>query len=143
MIVFDLRCAAGHVFEAWFGSSAAFADQRATGQVACPLCGSLEVDKAVMAPGIAAKGNSRAGQPSPAMVKQALALLAERQAKALSTSQWVGGNFATRARAMHAGDEPSATIHGQATMSEAKALVEDGIPVAPLPLPVIPPGTAH
>ncbi len=61
------------------------------------------------------------------------------QAEMLTGSEWVGGDFAARARAMHDGDEPRATIHGQATPAEAKALADDGVAVAPLPLPVVPP----
>lgn len=143
MIVFDLKCDKGHVFEAWFGSSDAYAEQRAAGHVACPLCGATEVEKALMAPSIAAKGNRRPDLPSPAAVKAALASLASEQAKALAKSNWVGGNFAKRARAMHHGEEPDAPIHGQATVAEAKALVDEGVPIAPLPLPVVPPEVAN
>ena len=143
MIVFDLRCGNGHVFEAWFGSSDAYADQRAAGHVACPLCGTTEVDKALMAPSIPTKGNRRPDAPTPAAVKAVLAKLASDQAKALESSEWVGGTFAQRARAMHRGDEPDAPIHGQATVAEAQALVEEGVPIAPLPLPVVPPETAN
>lgn len=143
MIVFDLRCGNGHVFEAWFGSSDAFAEQRSAGQLACPMCGAADVDKALMAPGIPAKGNRRADVSSPQAVKAVLATLASEQAKVLAKSSWVGGNFATRARAMHHGEEPDAPIHGQATVAEAKALVEEGVPIAPLPLPVVPPETAN
>ena len=143
MIVFDLKCGGGHVFEAWFGSSAAYESQRAAGHVACPMCGDTQIEKAVMAPGIATKGNARPDPPSPAAVKQALAMLAAKQAKALEGSQWVGGAFATRARAMHAGEEADAPIHGRASLAEAKALVEEGVPVAPLPMPVVPPEKAN
>ena len=136
MIVFDLRCPAGHVFEAWFGSSTAYEEQRAAGQVACPMCGASGVEKAVMAPAVSAKGNQA---PSPAAVKQMIARLAAGQVKALEKSEWVGTGFAARARAMHAGDEAHAMIHGQASLAEAKALVDEGVPVAPLPLPVVPP----
>lgn len=136
MIVFDLRCGAGHVFEAWFGSGAAYDAQRASGQLACPICGTDAVVKAAMAPAVPAKGNRA---PDPAQVKQAMRTLAAQQAQALRSSTWVGTGFATRARAMHAGDEPHATIHGQATLAEAKALADEGVPVAPLPLPVTPP----
>ncbi len=136
MIVFDLRCGTGHVFEAWFASSRAYDDQRARSLVACPLCGDAEVGKAVMAPAIPAKANTA---PSPAVVKAALASFAQAQAKALEGSTWVGRTFAERARAMHDGAEPHATIHGQATLAEAKGLADDGVPVAPLPLPVTPP----
>ncbi|WP_375380866.1 DUF1178 family protein [uncultured Sphingomonas sp.] len=139
MIVFDLRCEAGHVFEAWFGSSAAYEDQRARSLVACPICDSHAVDKAVMAPRLAAKANAAPTQAEAAKVKAALKGLAAAQAKALEQSTWVGKRFADRARAMHEGAEPQATIHGQATLAEAKSLVADGVPVAPLPLPVVPP----
>ena len=150
MIVFDLGCPTGHVFEAWFGSSADYEDQRARGLVTCPLCGAGEIAKAVMAPAVAAKGNSKAlvpmrskGPPAPAEVKAMLARLAQVQAKMLEGSEHVGPRFAAEARAIHAGDKPERVIHGQATIAEAKALAEDGVPVAPLPLPMPPPASTH
>jgi hypothetical protein len=141
MIVFDLRCANAHVFESWFGSSADYADQKDRGLVRCPLCDSDAVEKAVMAPNVAAKGNQRASVPAAPddPVKAALAALARAQAKVLEGSEWVGPRFADRARAMHLGEESAAPIHGQATLQEARALLEEGVPVAPLPLPVVPP----
>ncbi|MDP1025927.1 DUF1178 family protein [Sphingomonas sp. KR1UV-12] len=142
MIVFDLRCDAGHVFEAWFASSAAWDQQRGAGHVACPICGDTRVEKAVMAPAVAAKGN-RAAAMTPAALKQAVAMLASEQARMLNGSEWVGTSFAQRARAMHDGEEAHATIHGQASLAEAKALIDDGVPVAPLPLPVTPPDQVH
>lgn len=161
MIVFDLQCKdAGHVFEAWFGSSGDFEDQRTRGLVSCPLCGSEKVSKAVMAPAVGAKGNrqsgtqnSRGGQgeekavavsnemPDPAQMKAMLETLARQQAKALEKSDYVGEDFASQARAMHEGETDERPIHGQTTLEEAKALVEDGVPVAPLPLPIRPPKT--
>ena len=151
MIYFDLKCGAGHVFESWFGSSAAYEDQRAAAMIACPMCGDTQVAKAVMAPNVAAKGNQRAearpaaapappmAEPPPEVVKAAMAELARLQAKALEGSQWVGGSFAKRARAMHEGEEEHAPIHGQATPEQALELIEDGITVSPLPFPVVPP----
>src|SRR3546814_8462767 len=121
MIVFDLRCAGGHVFEAWFGSSADYDDQRARNLVACPICGDASVEKALMAPNVAAKGN-RTGDAAPAEVKAELAALAAAQEKALEGSEWVGRSFADRARAMHDGEEAHATIHGQATPAEAREI---------------------
>ena len=140
MIVFDLKCGTGHVFEAWFGSSGDYEDQRARGLLACPLCGDAAIGKAVMAPNVPAKGNT-AGEPppSPAAVKAALAAMAAAQSKALNGSTWVGRSFATKARAMHDGEIGHAPIHGQASADEARSLVEDGVPVAPLPFPVVPP----
>lgn len=140
MIVFDLRCDGGHVFEAWFASSDAYARQRAEGLLSCPVCASDAIEKAVMAPAVAAKGNRKVEKtPDAATLKQAIGQLAAEQAKLLASSEWVGRGFARQARAMHDGEEPHRTIHGQATLAEAKALVDDGIPVAPLPLPVVPP----
>lgn len=138
MIVFDLKCGAGHVFEAWFGSGAEWERQRAAGQVACPLCGDDRVEKAAMAPAVPAKGNRKPHLP-PAVMKKAIQAIAAEQAKALENSTWVGREFATRARAMHAGEEDHRIIHGQTTLADAKALVDEGVPVAPLPLPVTPP----
>ncbi len=143
MIVFDLRCDGGHVFEAWFQSSAAYETQRSAGHVVCPMCGTTGVGKAVMAPGIPAKGNTREAAPSPDVVKAALRELAGLQAKALEGSQWVGPDGATRARAVHGGEETVSAIQGQASLAEAKALVEEGVPIAPLPLPVRPPEEAN
>lgn len=142
MILFDLRCSGGHVFEAWFGSSAGYEDQRAGGLILCPICGDGDVGKAVMAPNVSPKGNART-VPTPAAMKAALAALASAQAEALKTSTWVGGKFAETARAMHAGEKPETPIHGQATRAEAKALVEEGVPVAPLIVPVAPPDVVN
>ena len=156
MIVFDLACDQAHVFEAWFGSTEDYEGQRARGLVSCPLCGSPEVMKAVMAPNVAPKGNQLpatrpvkplpmiAGDgPAPAEIKQALAKLAEMQRKALETSEDVGKRFATEARAIHEGDAPERVIHGQATIDDAKSLIADGVGVMPLPFPVVPPRQLH
>jgi len=143
MIVFDLRCANDHVFEAWFGSSDAFEEQRGRGLLSCPICSDGDIGKAVMAPNIPAKGNRQsappADAPTPAVMKAAIRALAEAQARALEKSEWVGSAFADRARAMHLGEADQAPIHGQATLGEARALAEEGVPIAPLPFPVPPP----
>ena len=151
MIVFDLACGEGHIFEAWFGSSADYEDQRGRGLVSCPICGASQVGKALMAPNVGAKGNRApaavpmrsGGTPAPAEMKAMLAALAKAQAKLLEGSEHVGKRFADEARAIHDGDAPERPIHGQATQAEAKALIEDGVPVAPLPLPIVPPDSAH
>jgi hypothetical protein len=142
VILFDLRCGGGHVFEAWFRSSSAYEDQRVGGLISCPICGDGDVGKAVMAPNVGTKGN-RGAAPNPAAMKAALAALASAQAEALKSSTWVGGNFAKTARSMHAGEVPETPIHGQATRAEAKALVDDGVPVAPLLVPVAPPDAVN
>ena len=147
MIVFDLRCSSGHVFEAWFGSSDAFEDQRGRGLLSCPICGASDVGKAVMAPNIATKGNvqapASAETPSPAVMKAAMQALAEAQRKVLEKSEWVGNAFADRARAMHVGDADPAPIHGQATVGQAKELADEGVAIAPLPFPIVPPDAVN
>lgn len=154
MIVYDLSCDGGHRFEGWFGSSADYADQHARGLIACPHCGSAEVTKAPMAPAVPTKGNQRgevvpaapdsaphhaANLPIPPEMERALQAIAKAQAQALKKSTWVGENFAEKSRAMHYGEEPSAPIHGQTSLAEAKALAEEGVPVAPILFPVAPP----
>jgi hypothetical protein len=155
MIVFDLECRdAGHRFEGWFGSSEDFAAQQERGLVACPECGSADVIKAPMAPKVARKGNqapmppATAAQPvaNRAMPPEAIRMmhaLHAMQTEALKHSRWVGDKFAEQSRAMHYGEQAVETIHGQATIAEAKALYEEGIEVAPLPFAVAPPGEAN
>jgi hypothetical protein len=151
LIIFDLKCAPdGHVFEAWFGSSADYEAQKARGLVSCPLCGSPEVGKAPMAPAVGAKGNSKAMAAAPELfsgdavqVKAMLAAAAALQRKMLEGSEAVGDRFADEARAIHLGDAEARAIHGRATREQAESLVEDGIPVAPLPFPIADPGTEN
>lgn len=148
MIVFDLKCGKAHIFEAWFASSADYDSQRVRGLLSCPLCGDAGIEKAVMAPNIPAKGNRRTDPTTPmaspeTTAKAMLAALVKAQATALETSEWVGRDFVDRARAMHDGDEPHVPIHGEATVVETKSLIEDGVAVAPLPFPVVPPSRRH
>ncbi|MGE8140807.1 DUF1178 family protein [Novosphingobium sp. NPDC080210] len=148
MIVFDLACDAGHRFEGWFASSDDFAGQQARGLVTCPECGSAEVTKAPMAPAVPRKGNQVAEtRPQQAMVSaplppeavEVLAKLAALQKEALKQSRWVGKDFAEQSREMHYGERDVETIHGQATLEEARDLLEEGIAVMPLPFPVAAP----
>jgi hypothetical protein len=133
MIVFDLHCLdSGETFEAWFRSSADYEDQKAAGLVQCPFCDSSRVAKAPMAPRVPRKSSGGA-----------LAKFAAMQAEALKESRWVGDRFAETARAMHSGEIAAEQVHGQATLAEARSLAEDGVPVAPLPLPVVPPGEVN
>lgn len=155
MIVFDLECRlAGHRFEGWFASSDDFTRQQETGLLACPQCGSPDIAKAPMAPNLGRKGNqvqTASASPSrpvsneklpPEAVKMMKAL-AKMQAEAIKDSRWVGDNFAEQSRAMHYGEKEAESIHGQATLAEAKELLEEGIAVAPLPFPVAPPDKAN
>jgi len=142
MIIFDLKCAPhGHVFEAWFASSSDYEGQRERGLVACPLCGSAAVAKAPMAPGLATGSGSSGAALSPAdEQKAALAAAAALQKRLLESSEAVGPRFADEARAIHLGEAEARAIHGEATRAEAESLIEEGVPIAPLPFPVVPPG---
>ena len=142
MIVFDLRCeGSGHVFEAWFGSSEDYESQRSRGLVACPLCGDERVEKAVMAPRVAAKGNQSGNAPvDPVAMKAMLAAMASAQKEMLDKSSYVGERFADEARAIHLGEVDTRSIYGMATRAETESLIEDGIEVSPLPFPVVEPG---
>jgi hypothetical protein len=147
MIVFDLKCGQAHVFEAWFGSSADYEDQRARGLIQCPICGDDKIGKAVMAPRLGSsivEGSQTpapvASNPSaPAEMKALMTAMAKLQSKMLEGSEWVGRRFADEARAIHLGETEHRTIHGQATPAEAAALKEEGVEVMSLPLPIAPP----
>lgn len=138
MIVFDLRCLdGGETFEGWFRSGADFDRQSAQGLVQCPFCQSPRVEKAPMAP-LVPRSKSASDES-----KNAIAELAALQARLLEGSKWVGTDFAERARAMHRGDVEPRPVHGQATPHEARSLADEGVPVLPLPLPVVPPGQVN
>lgn len=148
MIVFDLSCANAHRFEGWFASSGDFEDQRERGLVECPHCGSSDVSKAPMAPAVPRKGNSVSAAPAaptsvaanlPPEAAEVLGKLAQLQAAMLGKSRWVGKDFADQSRAMHYGEREAETIHGQASLEEARELLEEGVAVLPLPFPVAPP----
>jgi hypothetical protein len=141
MIIFDLRCEPqGHVFEAWFGSTGDYESQQARGLVDCPICGSRAVAKAPMAPALGVKSNAASGPElfsgDPERVKAMLAAAAAVQKQMLEGSEAVGDRFAAEARAIHLGESEARVIHGRATRAEAESLVEEGVPVAPLPFPV-------
>lgn len=131
MIRYALRCSEGHVFDSWFGSSDDFEKLQGRGLVACAVCGDAGVEKDLMAPRVNKKEKAKptlSGPASPA--EQALA---ELRRKIETTSENVGRDFATEARRIHDGDAPKRAIIGEANLKEAKALIDDGIPVAPLP----------
>ncbi len=132
MIVFDLRCSQDHVFEAWFDSSDAFEAQKAKGYVECPLCGCRDIAKAVMSPAVSAKGNRSDADARKAELRRMAAMQAEVEAQC----DYVGRSFVSEARARHGKGEtgtPPRGIIGEATLSDALELIDEGIPVAPLP----------
>ena len=127
MIRYALRCDQGHDFDGWFRSSDAFEATRMAGHVACTQCGSVKIEKSLMAPSVPA-----ARQAEPAMNPVEAAIHALRQ-QVEANSDYVGLKFADEARAIHEGRSDRRAIHGEARPEEARKLIEEGIPVAPLP----------
>lgn len=153
MIRYALACAEGHGFDGWFRSSDDFDRQRARGLLSCAHCGSQEVEKALMAPSVRVRDDDRPapmpmpmpapGPAAPAPVampdpRQAelIAAMRELKQKLIAEAENVGGNFPEEARKIHYGEAPERGIYGAASADEAKALIEEGIGI--LPLPVLP-----
>ena len=138
MIRFTLRCANSHSFESWFQSGEAFESLKAAGHVACPHCGSISVEKAIMAPSVSAKEDSvpppklPAVKDTPAKAPPAEAI-AKLRDHIEQNSEHVGKEFASEARAIRDGASPERSIYGEAKPEDARKLLEDGVPVAPLP----------
>lgn len=120
MIRFTLSCENAHSFESWFKSNDACDALMSKGLVNCETCGSTTIRKSLMTPSVAIK--SQVQTPIEKLRKEVEA-----------NSEYVGNNFAKRARDMHDGTSPEKPIYGEANAAEAKALIEDGIPVMPLP----------
>lgn len=141
MIRYTLKCAADHVFDSWFQSAEAFERLQGAGQVSCAICGSPRVDKTLMAPSVVApRGTASAPEAGGLLAtpqSEIEAAVAKLRAHVEANSAYVGDDFATQARAMHEGELPERAIHGEARPEEARALIDDGVPV--LPLPFLPP----
>ena len=136
MIKFSLKCSNGHAFDSWFKSGAAYDDLKHRGLIQCPDCGGSKVEKALMSPAVT-QGQQQT-PPAPAPQEATDTAAAAEKLKALrskieASSEYVGERFATEARAMYLGDIPNRAIYGEAKMQEAKALIEEGVPVLPLP----------
>ncbi len=154
MIHYNLRCKKGHAFESWFQSSSAYETQEKRRLVSCPLCGSTDVERAIMAPRIARKkGREQAPAeqlPVPAPATEVippspsapLLMTQERELRAklkelrdhiVKNADNVGERFPNEARKMHYGDIEHRPIYGEASPDEAKALIDEGVEVMPLP----------
>jgi len=147
MIVYELRCSAGHGFEAWFRNSEAYDQQHAAHQIGCPICGIEDVSKAPMAPRIGrSKSESREqtpakpqptqtgqGQMNPEQMRVVMSKIAELNQHIASTCDYVGKEFPEEARKIHYGETEHREIYGEASPSEAAELREEGIAVAAVP----------
>src|SRR3954471_5365988 len=153
MIRYALACNKAHPFESWFPSSEAFDAQRAQGLLTCPVCGAAEVEKQIMAPSVTSTDKAPAPAEAPAPTQpsaeppspQPVALLSEPEQalramlKAVrehvtQNADYVGTGFAEEARKMHYGEIEHRSIFGEANLAQAKALLEEGIEVHPLPI---------
>ena len=141
MIQFSLKCSNDHRFDSWFQSSEAYDKLARAGMISCTICGATSVDKAVMAPRVRpARAAAPAALPDaprpPALTAEATpaeqALAALRQ-HIEAHSDYFGRDFAREARAIHDGEAPDRAIFGEARPEEARRLIEDGVPIAPLP----------
>lgn len=141
MIRYTLCCEHGHDFESWFRSSADYDEQAKTGLVACPFCDSTRVGKALMTPALGrpAREAADASKTEPALPmiaepeRRVRAMLRALREHVTSTAEHVGPGFAQEARAIHYGEKPHRSIYGEASPDEARALIDEGIEVAPLP----------
>jgi hypothetical protein len=141
MIRYDLICEDGHEFDGWFSNSAAFDDQSRRSLVSCVHCGSTQIEKQLMAPGIPVKSNRRTEAPAKPMLASAFdpkqekiaQLLRELRKTVEENSEYVGEKFAEEARKIHYEEAEKRGIYGETTADDAKALIEEGIEIHPLP----------
>jgi hypothetical protein len=154
MIHYNLCCERGHAFESWFQSSAAYESQEKRKLVNCPVCGSAKVERAIMAPRIVGKKGRDKAEPAPvaaaptdsaapAATPTPLLMAQERELRAklkelrdhiVKNADNVGERFPNEARKMHYGDIEHRPIYGEASPDEARALIEEGVEVSPLPV---------
>ena len=149
MIRYALRCERGHEFESWFQSSTAYDSQHKRGLVACPSCDSTKVEKAIMAPRISGKRKSKNTEaPTIAPVaenataqlvmspqeRELVTRLRELRDHVVKNADNVGTKFPEEARKMHYGETEARAIYGEASHDEARALADEGVEVAPLPV---------
>jgi hypothetical protein len=131
MILFKLRCAAEHEFEAWFRDGATYERQAGRNQIACPDCGDTSIEKAPMAPRVARRcDDAPQAPPSPEQVR---GMLRQLRKHVETNCDYVGPRFAEEARRMHRGDAAARGIYGEASEDESQALADDGIQVARIP----------
>ena len=131
MIVYHLRCSDGHEFEGWFGGSGAFDEQAAEGKLVCPVCESRSVTKAPMAPALPASVGTRSSAPEE--MRKMRQFVTGLRKYVEQNAEYVGPKFPEEARKIHYGETDERHIYGEATLEEAKDLVEEGVDVAPLP----------
>ena len=148
MIRYSLVCENGHEFDSWFPDSAAYDEQARRGLVECPVCQSLQVRKSIMAPRLAKGGllETTGAEPNVADEAQTAPVVMDARLSALraviremratidSQTTDVGTAFPDEARKMHNGEIENRPIRGEASLREARDLIEDGVPILPIPI---------
>ena len=132
MIRYNLKCDKDHTFDSWFDGALAFEKLEKAQMLSCSVCGSTRVTRAIMSPQVS-QSHAKTVGPLSAPASPAEQAMAEVRKKVEAESEDVGTDFANEARAMHDGDAPARSIYGEAKIADAKALIEDGVPVVPLP----------
>lgn len=130
MIAYSLRCANRHAFEGWFASSAAYDDQAAAGLVVCPDCASTKIEKAPMAPAVAGTKKTVLATEERKKLRQ---FVAGMKKYVKENADYVGPRFPEEARKIHYGETEERHIYGEASVEEAKELIEEGVDIAALP----------
>ena len=134
MICYSLICSKNHTFESWFANTAAYEKLKQQNLLSCSVCGNQDVKKAIMAPNVSPNTNNPSKQQEPKLSSsESEKALTELKNHIKNNSEDVGNNFAVVARKMHEGETPERSIHGKTSLSEAKSLSEDGVPIIPLP----------
>lgn len=131
MIVYSLQCSKGHAFEGWFKDSSAFDSQSAGGKLVCPVCDSHKVDKAPMAPALPSAVGER--KSAPAELRKMRQFMTGLRKYVQENADYVGPKFPEEARKIHYGETEERHIYGEATLDEARELIEEGVDVAALP----------
>lgn len=130
MIVYNLQCKNSHEFEGWFKDSAAFDNQAKSGKLVCPVCSSRKIEKAPMAPAVS--GTKRSA-PTAEQLRQMRQFMSGYRKLVTENAEYVGPKFPEEARKIHYGEAEERQIYGEASLEEAKDLIEEGVDVAPLP----------
>jgi hypothetical protein len=131
MIVYNLICEHQHLFEGWFTSAEDYDLQIAQKLLTCPVCSSQQISKQLSAPRLNL-AQSETIQESAQQLVQAEMLRLMRQW--VDKTEDVGERFAEEARRIHYQEAPERGIRGVASREEARALLEEGIEVMPLPI---------
>jgi len=130
VIVYNLKCANRHEFEGWFASGAAFDDQAAAGLRTCPECGSIKIEKAPMAPALAGTKKTMIATEERKKLRQ---FVAGMKKYVKENADYVGKAFPEEARKIHYGETEERHIYGEASVEEAKELIDEGVDIAALP----------